>query len=95
MAHRDGQVTEPQGMEPQGMEPHATVTPSPVEETPRRRLSFRVKFLLAIGLFVGVFAAVGGFSWVYIHLIKDDPPPKLSFDQRDKELAATTIPSGS
>ncbi len=65
----------------------------PVTGALRRKLSFRVKFLLAVGLLVGVFAAVGGFSWVYIHLIKDDPPPKLSFDQRDKELAATTVVS--
>jgi uncharacterized membrane protein YfcA len=79
MVTRDGEVIEP----------------TETEKTTKRRLKFRTKFILGIGLLVGVFGAVGGFSWVYIHLIQDDPPPKLSFEQRDKDLAATTVVLGS
>ena len=47
--------------------------------------------LLVAGLLLLV-AGVVGIPWVYINVIKDDPPPKLSFEQRDKQLSATTLP---
>jgi hypothetical protein len=46
---------------------------------------------LAVAGAIAVAAGVVGIPWVYIHLIKDDPPPKLSFEQRDRLLSTTTI----
>jgi hypothetical protein len=54
-----------------------------------KRLTTKVKVMLAAAVLVGVVAA-GGVSWVYINVIKDDPPPKLSFDQRDKATASSS-----
>lgn len=44
----------------------------------------------ALGAVIGVIVLVVGGTWVYINLIRDDPPPPLSFDERDAEAAATT-----
>lgn len=52
----------------------------------------RLKRRLFLGLVTSlVLVVVGWFAvpWVYINFIKDDPPPKLSFDQLDR---ATTLP---
>jgi hypothetical protein len=55
-----------------------------------KRFTTKVKVMLAAAVLVGVVAAGGGVSWVYINVIKDDPPPKLSFDQRDKATASSS-----
>jgi hypothetical protein len=57
-----------------------------------KRLTTKVKLALAAAVVVGGVAAAGGVSWVYINVIKDDPPPKLSFDQRDKATQSTVAP---
>ncbi len=59
---------------------------NPVVSVPKRRQRRLVFGLLTVLL----LAVVGWFAvpWVYINFVKDDPPPKLSFDQRDR---ATTV----
>jgi polyisoprenoid-binding protein YceI len=37
-----------------------------------------------------VIVIVVGGTWLYINVIRDDPPPRLSFEERDAEAAATT-----
>jgi hypothetical protein len=46
--------------------------------------------LLIAGAVLAIVGVVG-IPWVYINVIKDDPAPKLSFEQRDKQLAVTTV----
>lgn len=52
------------------------------------------KILLVLGGTVLALAilAVGG-TWVYINVIKDEPPAKLSFESED--ASSTTVPAGS
>jgi polyisoprenoid-binding protein YceI len=52
-----------------------------------------VKILVALVAIVGV--AYVAVPWVYIHVLSEDPPPKLSFEQFDKDRAAssTTVAS--
>jgi hypothetical protein len=54
-----------------------------------RKLSTKAKIIAALAVVVGVAMAGGGASWIYINLIKDDPPPKLSFELRDQQLSST------
>jgi hypothetical protein len=42
----------------------------------------RVIRLAVVGVIVAAIAAFA-IPWVYINVIKDDPPPKFSFDQLD------------
>jgi polyisoprenoid-binding protein YceI len=39
---------------------------------------------------VGVIVLVLGGTWLYINVIRDDPPEPLSFEQRDAEAASST-----
>ena len=51
---------------------------------------------LAIWILVAVasvLALVVGGTWVYIHLIKDDPPAKLTLETGDTSGSASTAPS--
>jgi hypothetical protein len=56
-----------------------------------RKLSTKAKIIGALAVVVGLAMAGGGASWIYINFIKDDPPPKLSFELRDQQLS-TTVP---
>ncbi len=52
-----------------------------------------------VKIFVALVAVVGvayvAVPWVYIHVFSEDPPPKLSFEQFDKERAATSSTAGT
>lgn len=62
--------------------------PSGRSGTSGSRWRKRLGIGLAAVVLLGVIGAVG-VPYVYIHFIKDPPPPPLSFEQRDAETAAS------
>jgi hypothetical protein len=58
-----------------------------------KRLSKKTKIGLgAVVLALAAFGFGGGPSWIYINWIKEEPPPKLSFDLRDQATTDTSTP---
>jgi polyisoprenoid-binding protein YceI len=74
-------------------------TPTPADTRPTRRRR-KLWWLLGGGA-VALFVGIVGVPWIYINIIRDDPPPRLTFDNLDASRttqvgdAAVTTADGS